>query len=169
MTSELVVNGYKLLIHPVSPLAPKAVEMRFRKQNPEPKPPTYTFEAVAGIVETVNHTKETVETDEEKIALLAYETAHQEWMGALTYKLLRLFLSQGVKLAITKKQKSDLLVQAEILEIDIPENETELDLFLLETFIITSQDLVEKLIKAVLEETGIKEEALDAATAMFPD
>jgi len=168
MTSELLINEYKLIIQPVSPLAPKAVEMQYKKANPEPLQPTYTVEAVAGIVETFKHDKTTISTAEELIAFETWEIKHNEWMSGLTYKLLRLFLSQGVKLALTKEQETDLLGQTAMLEIDLPTNKSERDLFLLETYILSSPALMEKVIQAVLEETGIKEASIEAANALFP-
>lgn len=166
--SELVINGYKLVFKQISPLAPKSIEMQYRKQNPEPKVPTYNVEAVAGIVEVFKHDATTVETDEEKADYLAWKEKHDEWSNGLTYKLLRLFLSQGVHLDLTKKQVKDLEVQSELLGIELPENDSERNLFFLETFVITSPSLVEKVIQGVLEETGIKETAIDAANALFP-
>lgn len=168
MTTELVINGYKLLVEPVSPLAPKAIEIQYRKKNPAPERPTYEVEAAGGVVETFEHTHESVETTEEKEALLAWQDANEEWQAGLTYKLLRLFLSQGIALKLTKKQKENIESQLVALELDTPENEKERDLFYLETFIINSTDAMQDVIEAVLAETGVKGEALDAANATFP-
>lgn len=169
MTQELTVNGYKLVVNPISPLAPSSIEVQYKKQNPEPIVPKYQVEAVAGIIVEHDHTVETLETTEDKEAYFLWKTEHDAWTAKLTFKLLRLFLSQGVTLKLTKKQKENLEAQVEILELDVPENEVERDMFYLQTFIIDDPTSMETIIKAVLEETGIKEEAIEAANAMFPN
>lgn len=169
MSKEITMNGYKLVVSPISPLAPKAIEVQFKKKHPEPQAPTYTVDSVAGIVVEHEHTADSLETEEDKEKYLLWKEAHDEWQSQLTFKLLRLFLSQGVKLKLTKKQKEDIEAQIKIIELDVPENEIERDMFYLETFIINDPTSMEKIIKAVLEETGIKEEALEAANALFPD
>ena len=131
--------------------------------------PTYTVDAVGGVVETFKHTHETVQTTEEKETLLAWQEAQDEWQTGLTYKLLRLFLAQGITLKLTKKQKANIEGQLLVLELDVPENEVEREMFYLETFVINSQSAMQTIIEAVLSETGIKEEAIAAANATFPD
>ena len=166
---ELKISGYKLVVSSISPLAPKAIEIQYKKTNLEPEQPTYTVKAVGDVVETFKHTAESVETPEEKAALLAWKEKHDEWMSGLTYKLLRLFLSQGVELKLTPKQQKSLEVETGLLELDVPENKTERDLFYIETFVLTDQDKMQTLIEEVLAETGISSEALEVAAETFPD
>lgn len=164
----LEINGYKLEIGAISPLAPKALENRYRKQNPEPKRPSYEVDAAGGITETFFHTLESVSTDEERKALADYEEKFSEWSAGLTFKLLRLFLSLGVKLKLTPKQEKELEAQMGALEIDVPETEVEKNLFYLETFVLSNPSSMEKVIQAVLDATGINSAAVEAAEATFP-
>lgn len=164
--NELVVNGYKLVVGSVSPLAPKAIELQYKKKNPEPIQPSYSVEG-AGVVTEFKHNSETVETKEEKEGLASWQIAHDEWTSGLTFKLLRLFLSQGIKLKLTAKQKRDIESQLYVLEIDIPETEVERDLFYLETFVIKDEESMQQVIEAVLGATGIDAEALATADATF--
>jgi len=165
--NELKIGEYTLYIKSVSPLAPKAVELQYKRKFPEPQAPTYEFEAAGGITEVLTHTLDTIETTEEKEAYLAWQEAHDAWMSGLTYKIMRLFLSQGVELKLTKAQLENFKVLADMLELEIPTSTTEATLFYLETFIIDSPDKVKTVIDAVLEATGIKEESLEAANALF--
>jgi hypothetical protein len=166
MTS-LTIDGYKMEVKAVSPLAPKAIELQYKQKNPEPKPPTYTIEAVAGVTETFNHTLETVTTPEEKEAFALYQDAHTAWTAELSFKLLKLFLSEGVTLKLTKKQADDFNSRARAIGIDVPENKYARNLFYLETFIITDETKIQKVTDAVMAETGIKREAIAAAEELF--
>jgi hypothetical protein len=169
MTSELKVNGYSLVVEPVSPLAPKAIEIQYRKKYSEPECPTYSVEAAGGVTETFEFDGESIveATTEEKEAYIVYKEALEEWQTGLTLRLLRLFLSQGITLKLTKKQEEDFRVELELLEIDVPENKLERELFYLETFVLSTQDSMQEVIQAVMAETGIKEEAIEAAGATF--
>ncbi len=164
----LVVNGFKMVVGSVSPLAPKAIELQYKKKNPEPIQPSYSVEG-AGVVTNFKHTPETVETKEEKEELASWQEEHDTWTSGLTFKLLRLFLSQGITLKLTAKQKRDIEGQLYVLEIDIPETEIERDLFYLETFVIKDEASMQQVIEAVLGATGIDAEALATADATFPD
>lgn len=166
---EIVVNNYKLEILPVSPLAPKAIEIQFKKKNPEPEQPTYEVEAAGGVVEKFLLTPETASTTEERQAYLEWKDAHEAWQAQLTYKLMRFYLSQGVKLKLTAKQRDNLEKQATALELGVPDNSDERDFFFLETFIISSAEVMGSVIKEIFGTLGIKEEAIEAANALFPD
>lgn len=168
MTTELTVNGYKLVIGAISPLAPKSLELMYKKKHPEPEKPYYEVEGALGIVEKIPHTVDTLETDAEKKAWAEWEQKHNEWMGGLTYQLLRLFLSQGVTIKLSDEERQSLHKKASMFIEDMPTDDSDLDLLYLETFIINRPEFIEKVISAVLEETGIKEESLEAANALFP-
>ena len=171
MTSKLEINGYEIEVGPVSPLAPKAIEIQYRRKYPEPEPVTYEVESVGGLTETFEYDMESIEeaTDEERKAFAAYVEALEEWQTGLTLKLLRLFLTQGVKLQLTDEQAQNFAAQIRVLELDVPENELERNLFFLETFILNTQDDMQRVIQAVMAETGIKEDAIEAANATFRD
>lgn len=168
MKKTIEINGYKLEVGSISPLAPKALENRYRKFNPEPERPFYTVEAVGGIEEKFFHSRETVTTDEEIKALEEYEQAFTEWNAGLTFKLLRLFLSLGVEPKLTKGQEKDFEEKLETLEIELPESKSERNLFYLETFILSDQEAMEKVIQTVLDVTGINSDAIKAAEDTFP-
>lgn len=165
--TELTVNGYKLVINPVSPLAPKSLEIQYKKLNPEPKVPTYKVEGVAGVEEEFPHTPETLSTTEEKEAYVAWKEKHEAWQGGLSYKLLRLFLSVGVTLKLTRTQEANLAAQLGALEMEVPQSDSERNLLYLETFIIDSAETMQKIVAEVLAKTGIKEQALESANALF--
>lgn len=170
MTTELNMNGYKLVVSAISPLAPKAIEVQYRKDNPEPKAPTYKVDTlIEGVIEEFEHTDETVETEEEKQALLKYREVLEDWQTGLTQRILKLFFAQGVTLVLEEEQRKKLAEQLEVLQINVPENNTERDVLYLEMFVISTGDDMKKIIETVLAETGIKEDALEAANALFPD
>ena len=169
MSKELTINGYKLVVSSIPPLAPKSIEMQYRKQNPEPKPPTYTVDAVGGITETFEHTKETIQDEDTDVkeAYLKWEEDHQVWSTELTSKIITLFMTQGIDLKLTKKQETALESQTKMLGLDVPEDESEREVFYLETFVVGSQKAMETLMKEVLAETGIDDEALAVASETF--
>lgn len=164
---ELTVNGYKLVVSSISPLAPKSIEMQYRKQHPEPQPPTYKVEAVGGVTEEFPHTRETVETTEEKEALLKYEENLNTWMAELSLLTMRMFLTQGVELHLTKKQVEKAKNSLKLLGMNLPTDEQELNLLILEMFVIQKTDDMEKISQAILAETGISQEVLETAEATF--
>lgn len=166
--TELIVNGYKLDVHSVSPLAPKSIEVQYRKKYPEPQKPTYDIESAGNVVETIEYTWDACETDEEKETYLKWKQEHDEWQTGLTYRLMRLFLTQGVTLKLTKKQEENIKAQIELLELEVPETEIERETFYLETFVIDGAPAMEAIMKGVMGEVGVKEEALEAAEALFP-
>lgn len=167
MTSILTIDGYKLEIGPVSPMGPKAVELQYKRQFPEPKRPTYTIEGVAGSEEVLEHDSTTVSTEEEKLALLEWEREHSEWMAQISFRLLKLFLSEGVTLKLTKKQNLDLIRRSEAIGISVPDDKYQRDLFFLETFIVIDEARIQQVTDAVMAETGIKPEAIAAAEELF--
>ncbi|PID86966.1 MAG: hypothetical protein CSB13_01740 [Chloroflexi bacterium] len=171
MSKELTINGYKLEVTAIAPLAPKALELGYKRRHPEPKPPTYTVEAVAGVTETFPHTSETIqgESQEVRAAFLRWKEAHDAWTAELTQKTLRLFISEGIKAKLTKAQEKNLNARAKVLGEEVPEGEAERNVFYLEMFIVDSPATMETLMKEVLSETGIDDEALAVASETFRD
>lgn len=160
-------GSYNLEIKPVSPLLQQSIETRYRKEFPEPVQPTYTIEAVGGIVETFKHDETTVETPEEKKEFADWKVAHEAWSAGLVQRIVRMFLLRGVNLKLSPEQVEELNLETELLEFKVPNNERERNLFWLETFIVDSQEKLEKIMEEVLGQTGVKQEALSEAESLF--
>lgn len=168
MTNKTLNFGeYVLEINPISPLIQQAIEGQYKKKNPEPVRPTYTVEAFGGVVETFPHDETTVETPEEKAEFLKWKEAHGAWQSGLMHKIIRMFLLKGVTLHLTDEQEQELALETDLLGIDLPENKKERELFYLETFVVNTQEKLEAVMKGVLEQTGIKQEALEQAESLF--
>lgn len=165
--TQLTFDEYVLEIKAISPLAPQALESNYKKQHPEPVRPTYQVEAVAGVVEIFPHTKDTVETSEEKEAFLKWEEEHTKWQTELMQRIIRMFLIKGVYLKLTPEQEEQLAFETELLGFDVPKNKLERELFYLETFVISTQQRLETVMKAVLSETGVNQEVLQQAEKLF--
>jgi hypothetical protein len=167
--TTLKFDDYILEVHPISPLVQQSIEGQYIKKHPEPIRPTYQVEAVGGVIETFPHDETTVETAEEKEALLKWKTEHAQWQAGLIHKTVRMFLLRGVSLQLTPEQEADLNYELGLLDFDIPESKKERELLYLETFIVDTQQKLETIMQAVLAETGIKKEALEQAENLFQD
>jgi hypothetical protein len=161
------LGDYNLEVKAISPLLQQSIETKYRKENPEPKVPTYTVEAAGGIVETFEHNETTVDTAEEKAEYKKWKDAHDVWSAGLVQRIVRMFLLRGLNLKLTSEQVEELEIETDLLGFTVPTNERERNLFWLETFIVDSQEKLETVMQEVLGQTGIKQEALSEAESLF--
>lgn len=161
------LGDYNLEVKPISPLLQQSIETKYRKENPEPKVPTYVVEAAGGIVETFEHNETTIDTPEEKLAYKTWKEAHDNWSAGLVQRIVRMFLLRGINLKLTKEQVEELEIETDLLGFTVPNNERERNLFWLETFIVDSQEKLETVMQEVLGQTGVKQEALAEAENLF--
>lgn len=160
-------DEYALQINPISPLVNQAIEGQYKKKNPEPVQPTYSATAVGGIIETFLQDETTIETDEEKKEFATWKEAHDKWQTGLVQKVIRMFLLKGVTPLFSKEQEEELALETSLLDMDVPNNKKERDLFYLEIFVVNTQERLEQVMQAVLGETGVRSEVLEQANDMF--
>lgn len=131
---------------------------------PQPEPPTYTSKTVAG-EQTFPHTAETLETDEDKAAWAAYQQAKHAVEIERFRAIMRLLLTQGMKLPPPTPEWES---QMRGMRIPIPEDEFEKYMLWIETEIVGGvADMIGLLMAVMRASNDIPEEAISAVEADF--
>lgn len=100
MTTFLCADGRELTIKPVSRILTQLVAAGVRREMAEAgdpiEPPTYTVTTVAGVVETHPHDETTIQTDEDRVAWVAYTVAQARMHTEIERRITRAMLVDGV-------------------------------------------------------------------------
>lgn len=161
-------RGAKALFYPMPPMLMEKIEEGVEAEfGPRPEPPTYTIKTAVGEDEVNTHTKNTLETDEDKAAWAAYEDELAIWESELNRRVLR-----AIQLECIKPQDPDdekWLAKQAFLGIKIPENEFERHLHWIETEFVGSNNDVMACMVIPMRLAGVPEKEIAAAEKLFRD
>ena len=163
-----IEKGVTVVYKSIPPLAPAAIQTNYEKQNPKPVKPTYIFEAVGGVKIEQEHDETTISTPEEKQAYEKYLNDNREWQTGLTFRLMNLFLLEGIELEVSDKKQKEWNEKLKLYGFSGEfESETEKQLTYLQTFIFKDKDAVSNATQIIMSLTGVSQEDIEAAEKLF--
>lgn len=165
-------RGKQLKLIPISPYTLQDYQLSFTEQyeaeNPRPEKPTYEIEVLGGSKVLYEHDAKTVKTDEEKAALQAYEEYEPALNNFVQWKLLDVFIVEGVD--VDPNDDTAWLKKKKFFKVELPDDEIELKLmYVREQLVIddeTGADFA-RLPEAIARLSGISEKAVAAGKATF--
>lgn len=167
------VSGETFKIRGVSPMAIEYLKEEARKEwesisnKPLPSRPTYTVETAAKETETYYHSKDTLETEEDKKNWVEWEESQKEVNKLYNLKLIKMC---ALCIEVDPQKLKEWEEEQAFLGVTIPKNALEKKYRYVETRAITSKVDVIKLISAVFAITGIaSEEDIRKAEKSFLD
>lgn len=161
-------RGTAVHFYPMPPLLMEKIEVGVEAEyGPRPEPPTYTIKTAVGENEAHSHTKNTLETDEDKAAWAAYEDELAIWESELSRRVLRAIQVECIKPA--DPDDVDWMEKQTFLGIPIPEGKFQRHLHWIETEFIGSNDDVMACMAVPMRLAGVPDEEMAAAEKLFRD
>lgn len=159
-------KGIKLTCFGIPPLAMAGIQKSFETDHPKPQAPTYEFDAFGGEVIIKEHDETSLTTDEEKEAYQTYQDDLAEWSNQLNNRLLDFFFVHGADLEVDDEITAEW---DEMLSYytAVPQSKIEKKLVYLKNFVLVDKDQVGQFTKTVMALTGVEQESLAAAEALF--
>lgn len=156
------VNGVTITFRSVSPFLIDRLRASFQM----PEPPTYTATTVTGATETHKHDSDSIQSasPEEKAAYDGYLMSVRQTNVRQQEAFTRLLLSRGVEVDVPA---NGWVEDQEALGVNVPTEANARKVHYILTEIIGSPDDLVTILGYIMERTGVKKEATDAAMSSF--
>lgn len=160
-------RGTAVRFYPMPPMLMEKIEVGVEMEfGPRPEPPTYTIETAVGEKETHTHTKDTLESDEDKAAWAAYQDELAIWENELSRRVLRAIQVECIK---PESLDDEWLEKQSFLGIKVPENKFERHLHWVETEFVGNQEDILACMTIPMRLAGAEDSDLAAAEKLFRD
>ncbi len=154
-------DGNRIPLRRVAPLLMEKV----RQSVKLPTPPTYEVETVGGDIEIHVHDETTLETDEDRAAWAAYQTAQAQANGDLMEKILRLLFAKATGDVVPA---GDGWVEEQTyFGIAVPDDPMERKIHYIQTELLTHSDDISSFMLAAMGLVGVGNEVIRAAEETF--
>lgn len=161
-------RGTAVHFYPMPPMLMEKIEVGVEAEfGPRPEPPTYVIKTAVGEEESHVHTKNTLETDEDKAAWAAYEDELAIWESELSRRVLRAIQVECIKPA--DPDDTDWMEKQTFLRVPIPEGKYQRHLHWIETEFIGSNEDVVACMSIPMRLAGVPDEEMAAAEKLFRD
>ncbi len=149
---------------PLRRVAPLLME-KIRQSVVLPSPPTYEVETAGGDIEKHIHDETTLETDEDRAAWAAYQTAQVQANGDLMEKILRLLFAKATGDVVPAGD--EWVKEQTYLGVDVPDDPLGRKIHYIQTELLTHTGDIMAFMSAAVALTGVDEEVVEAAEATF--
>ncbi|MCC6602065.1 MAG: hypothetical protein IT327_02585 [Anaerolineae bacterium] len=161
-------RGTAVHFYPMPPMLMEKIEVGVEAEfGPRPEPPTYTIKTAVGEDEVRTHTKETLDTPEDRAAWAAYEEELGVWESELSRRVLRAIQVECIKPA--DPDDTDWMEKQAFLGVPIPEGKYQRHLHWIETEFIGSNEDVVACMSIPMRLAGVPDEEMAAAEKLFRD
>jgi len=161
-------SGHIIDIMPIPQLQAAKVQQANQKKAQELYPataPTYTVPLMGGGVQTFQHDDESAQTPEEKAAMAEYKANLAKQATFLSERMLKFYFVKGTKIKLPEDNGWAELEEA--FGVEVPSEPLErLFHYIMNELLVDAED-IGGLTNAIMEETGVDKETLDAARASF--
>ncbi len=154
-------DGNRIPLRRVAPLLMEKV----RQSVKLPTPPTYEVETVGGDIEIHVHDETTLETDEDRAAWAAYQTAQAQANGDLMEKILRLLFAKATGDVVPAGD--EWIKEQQYLGVDVPDDPLGRKIHYIQTELLTHTGDIMAFMSAAVALTGVDEEVVESAEATF--
>ena len=144
---------------------PMMLDDKINSAHPDPEPPTYEVAALGGVVEHHPLTEQSAETPEEKALLADWQKRKAEARDARNRGFMRLVMLRGIRFDMP--QDDTWIEEHKLLGVTVPEGAVERRLHYIETEVFGSVADYQEITRLVMEESGVSEEAVKQASALF--
>jgi len=159
--------GKQVKVHGLSPYLMDMVQAKYERENPEPKPPTYTVPLPGGDdVETHFHDDTTPKTPEVQAQWEQYKRDVDEWEAGQQLVTIKAIIAKGVEFDMPEDD-SWAEIQTEILGLDVPTEPLARKIHYFQTEIMGSAQDTMNLMLGSMGMTGMNEEVNEYASRLF--
>lgn len=162
-------SGRTVKLRGVSPVLIEKVRVGYGKKNPPPQRPMYEAQKAGGDVELLPHDENTVETPEEKKALLDYEAAKAKYDKAINDRIMGLIAARGVVIPQEEIDDPEWWVWQEQMGVEMPDKSDPVAVrrHYLETELIGSPNDLAEILAQVMLISGVDQEVADTLRNLF--
>ncbi len=154
-------DGNRIPLRRVAPLLMEKV----RQSVKLPTPPTYEVETVGGDIEIHIHDETTLESDEDRAAWAAYQTAQAQANNDLMEKILRLLFAKATGDVVPAGD--EWIKEQTYLGVEVPDDPLGRKIHYIQTELLTHTGDIMSFMSAAVALTGLDEEVVEAAEATF--
>jgi len=155
--------GHTIEILPIPPFLMDKINASIKY----PEIPTYEAKTAAGEIEIFPHDETTLESDEDRKAWAAYQSALTAASEAENDIMMRTMMLKGIDVKLSGDAFENWKDEQEYLGLEIPTNKSALKVYYIETEILGNNQDIADIMTKIVEASGVSQEVVANAKEKF--